>query len=112
MAKATPKAAKPVRGIKSTPAPDFKTLYSNNVSLSVSTWDFKLRFGVVTAAEEDGLSVTDWCEIYMAPEHVVALVKALDINIKSYQETYGPIRDADATRQRAKAKASGPSNGS
>lgn len=65
------------------------TIYSNNVEVGVSPWDFRMRFGQIEEADESHMIVKNVATVYMAVDHVRALVDVLQKNLAIWDELYG-----------------------
>ena len=66
-------------------------VYANNVTLEMTPWDFKLRFGEVVEITEEKLRVLERVTVVMSPQHAVALAEVLARNILAYEKNVGPI---------------------
>lgn len=68
------------------------TIYSNNVELRVSPYDFKMTFGEVVGLNgSSGLEVLAKCTVYMSPQHAKAFADMLVKNLAEYEVNVGKI---------------------
>ena len=65
--------------------------YANNVELRLSPWDFRITFGEVLDATEDGLIIERKVIVSMSPQHTKAVLDLLERNVKRYEEEFGEI---------------------
>jgi uncharacterized protein DUF3467 len=79
-------------------ADTFVSVYSNNLQMEVSPWDFKLIFGEIEKGEADPtgqrlvkLHVEDKVRVSMSPQHAKAVLKVLQENVALYEKQIGPI---------------------
>ena len=72
---------------------DFVRIYSNNIHLSASIFDFSLVFGEITDEQtEDGKSIVEQkARVILSKEMTKVLLALLDANIKAYEEQFGEI---------------------
>lgn len=81
MAKKNPSAevaATPVaRRIEYETSDAVPTFYANNAAVDISTFDAKIRLGVIQGVAADVVTVRDVAHIYMSHEHFRAYVGAL-----------------------------------
>jgi len=70
-----------------------RTEYANNVSLSMTPWDFLLSFGRIKDVTEDRLAYDEVASLYMSPAHVKAFVRLLVNQVRQYEAQYGEIRE-------------------
>jgi hypothetical protein len=72
-------------------SPEFKLLYSNNVTLSGSAWDFHLTFGELFA-DITGKSILEKrVMIALSPQTAKALISILSTAVINYEAQLGPI---------------------
>ncbi len=67
------------------------TIYSNNVQLRVSPWDFKFTFGEVIEVTEDSFEIKDKVVVYMSPQHAKAFADVMVKNLAQYEKNVGKI---------------------
>jgi hypothetical protein len=84
------------RTVQQNTAADAVTLYSNNVGINVSPWDFRLRFGTVTEASRERIVLEYRADVYMSPQHAKIFSKVLQAKVGEYEATFGAIPDLDA----------------
>lgn len=78
--------------VRNTKAPDFKTVYTNNVAFSVSAFDISLVFGEIEGVSEGKiLDVTQKVRVSMSPQHAKILATILVQNVQMYETKIGPI---------------------
>lgn len=65
---------------------DAPVIYSNNVNVRMTLYDFALAFGI--GADED---VATQAVVHMSPQHALSLSILLDRFVESYQRHVGPI---------------------
>jgi len=66
----------------------FKALYINSTVMRISFFDVAIVCGRLT---EEG-PVEDLVSLVMSPEHAKALLTALTITVKQYEDTFGEIK--------------------
>jgi len=77
--------------IHNTQAPDFHSIYSNNVAFTMSAFDLSFIFGEITNVEDRVLNVNQKLRVTMSPQHAKAFALVLLQNLKTYEQTVGPI---------------------
>lgn len=70
---------------------DFKSAYSNNVTLTITPWDVVFTFGENQAVKDNILIVEHQAKITMSPQHAKAFSQVLAENIAKWEVTFGPI---------------------
>jgi hypothetical protein len=75
-----PAGDKKKRTAKWIPAEDVRQpgVYANHVSLEISTWDVRLRFGQVQSADDHEIAVKETALMYMSHSHARAFARALE----------------------------------
>jgi hypothetical protein len=72
---------------------DYRSLYSNNAVLAISSFDFSVTFGEIAGTDENGRLVVDQhTKIMMSPLHMKILVRVLNDNLKAFESNFGEIR--------------------
>ena len=59
-------------------APTIQTFYANNIAIEASSFDVKLKLGLVQTATPDEITVEDVAQVYLSPDHFKAFVKVLN----------------------------------
>lgn len=74
-------------------SPDYQSVYSNNIHLSVSLFDFSLVFGEITDDRSDnGMNVVNQkVRVVLSKEMTKVLWRLLDRNLAAYEKQYGQI---------------------
>jgi len=72
-------------------SPDFKSAYSNNVTLTITPWDVVFIFGENQAVKDNILIVEHQAKITMSPQHAKVFAQVLVDNIAKWEQTFGPI---------------------
>lgn len=67
------------------------TFYSNNVTLLMTIWDFKLIFGEIREADQDKLVVWNKASVFLSPQHAKAASELLAKQIALYEGKFGRI---------------------
>lgn len=83
---------------------DLPTIYSNNLHLRVTQWDFELRFGQITDVEGDQLRVRQMVRVYMSPQHIKVVAGLLTSQVENYERLFGPIperQEAEVAKEEA-----------
>ncbi len=76
-----------------TESPDFINIYSNNVHLTASIFDFSLIFGEITGEKQDGKNlVKQKARVILSKELTKVLAQLLVANVKAYEEQFGEIK--------------------
>lgn len=74
-------------------ASDFVSLYINNTRFGYTNWDIQMICGRVTATTDTTQNpVEEIAVIAMSPQHAKAVLKALESNIKIYEDEHGEIK--------------------
>ena len=81
-----------MRLIRST-APDFKSVYTDNVQISANFFGLTTRIGTVTQVTDSELHVLDSFALNMSPEHARSFHKLLGEQLEKYRESFGELRD-------------------
>jgi len=77
-------------------AENFKTLYANNLTLSISQWDVTINFGEILGKDENGKTViAQHARVNMSKELAKVFRELLDAHISNYEEQFGEIRIPD-----------------
>ncbi|MHB8890346.1 MAG: DUF3467 domain-containing protein [Acidobacteriaceae bacterium] len=71
--------------------------YANAVTVGMSIWDIRLRFGFAVQATEESLKIKDVSQVVMSPQHAKALANLLNSRLKKYEEQFGPLPDVAPT---------------
>lgn len=61
------------------------TLYANNANIEFTTWDVKIRLGLVDTATADLISVRDVAHVYMSHAHAKAFSDALASSLQKVE---------------------------
>jgi flagellar protein FlaG len=78
--------------IKLLPSKDYRENYANSVQVRVNVWDFFLVFGTLQQTSPTEMEVTNFQGIYLSPQQAKALMKILEQNVVSYEQTFGEIK--------------------
>jgi hypothetical protein len=91
VAPAQPSANPPYRKIaEQIQSPGYGTMYANNVGVTITPWDFCLKFGQIQDTLEKVVLV-EMFGVYMSPQHVKAFLGLLNKQIEQYEMRHGPI---------------------
>lgn len=77
------------------------TVYANDFGLEWTPWDFNFRFGQLVEATEKELNIKRLVDVYLSPQHVLAVIAVLQRQVRKYEETVGPIPLAGAAKESA-----------
>lgn len=77
-----------INQIERTPLP---AIYANNISLSVTQWDFRFVYGRIVHSDDKNVDIENEIMVYMSPQHAKAMSNILVENLKKYEETFGTI---------------------
>jgi hypothetical protein len=72
----------------------FASLYTNDTQVQLSPWDVRLIFGIIDrppSADNPTIHVTAVGEVRMSPQHAKRVATILLRQLKTYEETVGPI---------------------
>lgn len=73
-------------------SPEFVSLYINNTRFGYSKWDIQMLCGRISVTTVPDITpVEELAVISMSPQHAKAVLKALEGNIKIYEEVHGEI---------------------
>jgi hypothetical protein len=86
------KMALPAQAIEPKRSPHYRSLYANNTSVGVSTFDFSLVFGEIVGATEGKLQVEEHTKIIMSPLHAKVLAQVFMDNVAAYEKQFGEIK--------------------
>jgi len=79
------------------------SVYSNNATVEMTPWDFRITFAEIIRVEPSEPSgkifVDDRAKITMSPQHAKALVQILQNNIAQYEKNMGVIPSGPAIGQ-------------
>ncbi len=78
-------------------APDFRSMYSNNVTFSAALFDFSMIFGEVVEAEQTSattanLTVEQKVKIVMSPLHAKVFLDVAVRQLRNYELRFGEIK--------------------
>ena len=76
--------------------PDFKTVYSNNVQMSVSLWDMSLVFGEIGEIKDGEIEILQSVKISLSREMAKAVLMMLARNIGFFESQFGEIKIPDS----------------
>jgi len=76
---------------QTTKSENFRSLYSNNVSMTITPWDVVFAFGENQSVKDSILLVELHTRIVMSPQHAKIFSQVLATQISKYEETFGPI---------------------
>ncbi|UVT20042.1 MAG: DUF3467 domain-containing protein [Nitrospira sp.] len=74
--------------LKSEDTPSF---YANNIDLSVSTWDFRLKGGEIIQANKDSITIKELFTLYLSPNHAKMLSILLSERVAEYEKRFGEL---------------------
>lgn len=90
-------------------SPEYISIYSNNIQLMASVFDFSLTFGEMTDEVIGGQAVVNQkARVILSKEMTKVLWALLDTNIKSYESQFGEILLPQPTKSTAKKAALPP----
>lgn len=71
---------------------NFRNFYINNTRFGYTKWDIQMLCSQVSVTmDASGSPIEEIALITMSPSHAKAVLKALESNIKIYEEEYGEI---------------------
>jgi hypothetical protein len=79
------------RRIEHKTADGHSIVYSNNVALQVTPWDFKFDIGRLIEASAERLAYEVGVTVYMSPQHAKLFALMLARNVASYETQFGEI---------------------
>ena len=92
--KAAPKAATVLKR-ELVKAPNFFSLYSNDVQVQVSPFDVRLVFGELSPSRigesVSGVIVTQLAEVTVSPQWAKRLLQVIGAQLGEYEQKFGPI---------------------
>jgi hypothetical protein len=77
-----------------------RSVYANNVGLTVTPWDLRLLFSEIVVNEQGKPSVQLRANVVLTPAHAKALSDALVRNVKEFEKLYGEITVPGAAQQK------------
>ena len=69
-----------------------KGTYSNVMRVAHSQFEFTLDFGTMPVGPEDAGAMIIYNRIIMSPAHAKFMLKAMEDNIKTFEEKFGEIK--------------------
>ena len=85
-------------------ASDFVSLYINSTRFGYTKWDVQMICGRITVTMDKTQNpIEELAVIAMSPEHAKAVLIALTVNIKSYEDEHGEIiipKDKPETKEK------------
>jgi len=66
-------------------------IYTNNIIVKMSRWDFLLDLGQIVDATKERLAIETQARIAMSPQHAKAFARLMNERVKLYEELYGRI---------------------
>lgn len=90
--KTQPNAAPTQRKIERIKSESTPTIYANNVEIQQSSFDFRLRFGLVESATPELVRVRDVVTVYMSPQHAKSVADLLNKQLVAYEKSFGPLK--------------------
>lgn len=82
-----------VRKVKRILSPNRQTIYSNSTIVFGNQWDIQMYFGLMSETSPDTYETIDQALVIMTPEHALAFSKALQENLRKFEEHGGKIRE-------------------
>lgn len=76
---------------------DLPSVYTNNVEVTATPWDFRLTFGEVVNATKSGITVRPNIRVVMSPQHAKAFANVLLNNVAEYEKRMGAISIPEQT---------------
>lgn len=74
-------------------APDFSSIYANNVVMSISQWDVAVVFGEIAGQAPDGKSVViQRLKVNMSKELAKVFKYLLEAHLTAYEKQFGEIQ--------------------
>ncbi|HEY3770785.1 MAG TPA: DUF3467 domain-containing protein [Candidatus Angelobacter sp.] len=71
----------------------YSNFYANNVEITVSPWDMRLRFGQILEADEEKLVLEEYSTVFMSPQHAKAFAQILQAHIDKYEASFGQLKE-------------------
>ncbi len=68
------------------------SIYCNNFHIGNTVFDLRLIFGELTDINEQRVEITQRVQVTMSWLEAKALAECLAVYVKSYEDSYGPIR--------------------
>ena len=72
-------------------APNFTSLYSNNIHLRLTPWDIQLTFGEILSADATKMVIENRLAVNLSPQTAKSLLRVLDGIVKQYEAQIGEI---------------------
>jgi hypothetical protein len=69
-------------------------IYSNDFQIAWSPWDFKMTFGRILKADDEVMEVKPLADVYVSPQHALAIAAVLTRQLQLYEEKVGSIPKA------------------
>ncbi|MGZ4868117.1 MAG: DUF3467 domain-containing protein [Candidatus Angelobacter sp.] len=80
-----------VRHVTYTLDPQYRTVYTNNASMSLTAFDVQFIFGEMVDSEGENVTVEKKVKIAMSPQHAKILTALMVRNIQQYEKQFGTI---------------------
>lgn len=72
-----------------------QTFYINNAAVEASTWDVKIRFGLLQGVSDDSVDIADVAHVYMTHEHAKAFVASLINGLQAFEQLRAKTQAAE-----------------
>ena len=76
--------------------PQYREVYSNNVLVSMSAFDFNLTFSKNTEITPGQPGLVDQANVTMSPQQFKSLVRVLTDTLAAYEDNFGRLTIADS----------------
>jgi len=84
---------------------DFKDVYSNNVRLGLTPWDFTVVFALTKEIVPGVMTAEDQVAVRMSPQQFKTVTKSLAMTMKVWEEVFGDILETSPQMSEAQMKA-------
>jgi hypothetical protein len=72
-----------------------QTIYANNAVVEASTWDVKIRLGLIASGNDEEIQIMDVAHVYMTHEHAKAFLAVLAKGIQNIDMVRASQTNAD-----------------
>lgn len=87
------------REVENRQAPNFASLYANNIYVRATPWDIQLTFGEILSADETKMVIENRLAVNLSPQTAKSLLKTLMGVIQQYEGQIGEIKYGEAQEQ-------------
>jgi hypothetical protein len=73
------------------------SVYTNHAEITLTTWDFRIKFGEIEKLTPEEVIVSERVRVAMSPQHAKVLSRVLAEHVANYEKAFGEIQIEAAT---------------